>query len=224
MSVTRLVDHPKVEGRDTPLLLLAELREIDPLIELVYFGARDWRLGAVRGGQARDFRAEKGDHLFDQLERARAAGHKPSAKSFMLAHLLKQGFAQIAQYRDNGDPSGVVTCVVDMSGQHDYETTILHDFRERDFWWRKDQGEENVMRAAREASGVVQQEENNAKMRDYLATEGRDHYHRVMRGRIQSGFGGATNGKLVLPERPNLITGEALLAEMESLMAELATS
>lgn len=224
MPVARLVDHQNPESRETPLLLLAALRDIDPSIELVYFGARDWRLGAVRSGEARDYRAEQGDKLLDHLERARAAGHSPSPKNFMLAYLLKQGFAQIAQYRDHGDPAGLVHCVVDASGSYDYETTILHDFRERDFNWRRDQGEAVVMAAAEEASGLSQRREADAKMRDYLATDARDHYARHMRGRIMSGAAGVTggSGKLLLPDTPKLITGEEVMASIEDIMRELS--
>lgn len=220
MSVTRLVSHENPEARATPLLLLAALRDIDPTTELVYFGERDWRVGAVRNGEARDFRAKKGDQMLDALDRARAIGHKPSPKSFMLAHLLKQGFAQVAQYEDHGDPSGVVTC---KTGDHDsdYETTILEDFRQRDWWYRKDQGEAKLLEAAALSAGDPQQIEANAKMTDYLHTDGRDHYARTMRGRIQSGVGGVTGSKIHLPPQRKIITGEEVLDDIRQIMAEL---
>lgn len=203
-------------------MLLAALRDIDPTVELVYFGARDWRLGAVRvHGEARDFRAKKGDLIIDQLERARAEGMHPSPKSFMLAHLLKQGFAQIAQYIDQGDPSGVVLC-------DGHPTTILEDFRVRDWNFRRDQGEEVVMHNAAESGGRSRREAADARMRDYLHNDGRDHYNREVRGRVQMGVGGMTGGagKIITPGQfnPNgpLITRtEDVMQEIASIMSEL---
>ncbi len=223
MSVPRLVSHENPEGRATPLLLLAELREIDPTAELVYFGARDWRVGAVRlSGEARDFRAKKGDQMLDQLERARAEGLHPSPKSFMLGLLLRQGFAQIAQYYDHGDPAGVVT---DSDG---HETTILADFRMRDWNHRKDQGAEVVAHNAAESGGRTRRAEASRRLRDYLHNDGRDHYNREVRNRVQMGHGGMTggSGKLLTPGRfnPNgpIIAGpEQVMAGIAEIMAVL---
>lgn len=219
MSVPRLVVHENPEGRATPILLLADLRGIDPTAELVYFGARDWRLGAVRAeGPARDARAKRGARMLVELENARGLGHKVSPKSFLLGHLLKQGFAQIAQYFDCGDVSGTVK---DAWGA---ETTIVHDFRERDAHWRRDQGEAVVRAAAAEAS--TDKKADQGKVSHYLATEGRAHYRREVRGRLQFGYGGMTGGtgqKLVrgIHHKP-IITGRAVMEDIESIMAELA--
>lgn len=219
MSVARLVAHENPEGRATPILLLADLRSIDPTVELVYFGSRDWRLGAVRpDGPAREERAKRGERMLAELSNAKGMGYKVSPKSFMLGHLLKQGFAQIAQYFDFGDVSGTV------KDAWDNETTIIHDFRERDAHWRRDQGESVVRQAAAEASTNKPADER--ALSHYLATEGRAHYRREVRGRFQFGYGGMTGGtgqKLVRGVRHKpIITGREVMEDIESIMAELS--
>lgn len=225
MSVLRLVDHPiPPDGRETPLLLLADLRAIDPTVELVSFGGRDWRLGSVKSGQARDWRAFKADHMLDSLDRARAAGHHVSTKNYLLAHLLKQGFAQIAQYFDFGDPSGTVE---DYEGNH---TTILEDFRQRDFHYRQDQGEQVFRAAVARASDNANDAESRRKMADYMHADGRDHYNREVRGRVNFGYGGMSGGRgrLLVPGssfgRRKVITGEEAAQELLEIMAELNPS
>jgi hypothetical protein len=219
--IRRLVQHSSPDGRETPLLLLGALREIDPTVELAHFGGRDWRLGSVKSGQSLAWRAEKAAQMIDSLDRAKAAGHRINYKNYLLANLLRQGFAMIAQYFDFGDPSGTVQ---DSDGNH---TTIVEDFRERDFHYRRDQGEAVVREATAEAGGRSRDRESDRKFADYMHADGRDHYNREMRGRVQFGVGGMTggSGRLVGPgalsaHRP-IITGEEAAHELMQIMAEL---
>jgi hypothetical protein len=174
VTVRRLVQHDNPEGRETPLLLLADLRAIDQTIELVYFGARDWRLGSVRPN---DRRTKGGAHIL-KMEEARDAVHR-NPKNIMLGKLLLQGFSQIAQYHDQGDPSGVV---LDEDGQ---ETTILADFSARQAAWLQDGGESVAY-----------------EMDQYLAQDGREHYRRIVRGRSMFGPAGQTGGDRALIHTP----------------------
>lgn len=224
MSVPRLVHHPiPPDGRETPLLLLAELREIDPTVELVSFGGRDWRLGSVKSGQSRDWRAAKADQMRDSLDRAKSVGHHISPKNYYLVNLLTQGFAQIAQYFDFGDPSGTVE---DFEGN---PTTILEDFRQRDFFYRKDQGEQVFRESIARHSDGANDVESRRKMADYMHADGRDHYNREVRGRTTFGYGGMSGGRgrLLVPGssfgKRNIITGEEAAHELLQIMAELGS-
>lgn len=219
--IRRLVQHSSPDGRETPLLLLGALREIDPSVELCHFGGRDWRLGSVKEGKSRDWRAIKAAQMVDALDRAKSSGKKISPKNYLLAHLLKQGFAQIASYFDFGDPSGTVE---DADGNL---TTIVEDFRQRDAHYRRDQGEQVVHAAAVAAGEGAKKQEQDQKFADYMHADGRDHYNREVRGRVQFGVGGMTGGRgrLLVPGAPDarkhIITPEEALHELATIMAEL---
>lgn len=188
----RLVTHQNPEGKETPVLLLSELREIDPTVELVYAGTRVWWLGAVSDNAERRTRAE---HMIAQIEALQR--EQQSARTLMLAKLNLQGFALVEAYHGN-DASGTVTV---NPGPDAYETTIVNDFRWRDAEWRRDQGSSHVKQRVLETMREPERKEHDAKMREYLVTDGRDQYRRIVRGRSSFGYGGMTGGAnaLILP-------------------------
>lgn len=209
--------HENPEGRLTPVLLLAELRVIDPLIELVYFGGRDWRLGAVRPTQRR-WRA--GQVILAQ--QADLPDRHRNPKNIMLGRLYAQGFAQIAQYTDFGDPSGEVLDV-----DLDERCTILGNFQRRDHNARSNP-EETFTAALDEAGGASRKQEAEAKFHDVLGNDVRGHYRREMQGRTSFGYGGQTGGRgahIITPGASMagpILTGRQAAAAMEEMMHQMA--
>lgn len=178
----RLVTVTNADGIDTPPDLLAQLRAIDPAIELVYAGEGWWWLGAVRPSRVR---YRDGAHIL-QVERARGAQANP--RNILLGRLAMEGFAMIEKYRTlAGDPAGPVET---SSGYH---TTIVEDLRWRDAEWRRDQGATRFQAQLDADQKVEQKAESRARMIDYLRTEGRAHYRRE-RGRLVAGPAGVTGG------------------------------
>jgi hypothetical protein len=198
MSIARLVRFESPGAVDTPLLLLAELREIDPTVELMYAGDGRWWLGAVSDNHERRRRAEIMIAQITALEKQRQA-----ARTLMLAHLNLQGFALIETYHGR-DPRG--TMLVN-PGPDEYRCTIVEDFRERDAAWRKDQGKAKFTERLLASMKEPERLEGEARMKEYLATDGRDHYRREMRNRITVGGGAdyaqaydASQSVLILPD------------------------
>lgn len=181
--VQRLVQHQNPEAVETPLLLLAALREIDDTVELVYFGESRWRLGAVR---RTDERQRRGQLILAQQESLDEVKRNP--RNIWLGQLLLQGFAQIEEYIGR-DPAGVVLV---NPGPQEYRCTILEDFRERDAAWRRDQGETVFQERLTAASSEERQRVADLNFKQYLATDGREHYRREMRNRVSFGAGGVT--------------------------------
>lgn len=197
----RLVVHFNPEARETPLLLLASLREIDAGAELVYVGDRQWWLGCVTPNEPR---ASSGLRIEAQLKALSVADQqRPSIiRNFMLAKLLQQGFARIEAYHDLGDVSGEVLC---RYGQPDeYRCTIVEDFRERDFHFKQDRGASVMQGKLDDMMGVGREDEARAEFNQYLQTDGRAQYRREMRGKVTFGHGGMSGGTgsgLIIPGR-----------------------
>lgn len=187
----RLVHHTNPEARVTPLILLASLRDIDPLVELVYAGERIWWLGAVRPNEVR---AKKGQFILDQMLALDNHHHeRPTiARNIMLGKLAIQGFALIERYDDHGDPAGRVTVAAGTPSE--YDCNMVEDFRERDAAWRRDGGERNAQAKLDHALGKHIEAEAQAQFDQYLAADGRDHYRREVRNRVQFGYAGQTGG------------------------------
>lgn len=223
MPVPRLVVHENPEGRSTPNDLLERLRQIDSTVELVYFGARDWRLGAVRPN---DHRFEAGCRILAFEARRPVAERNP--KNVYLALLLRQGFAQIRQYFDFGDPSGVV---VDADGE---TTTIVRQFQAicaADLAPEAER-EANVAAGLAEAGGASRKKAADEQLRGWLANDGRGHWRREMKGKVSFGHGGMTGGSgrsliytpgTYTPSGP-ILTGPAAAEAMAGYLAELASS
>lgn len=193
-------DYSPPETRATPPFLLAALREIDPRAELLYAGEARWWLGVHDPNDERTARATNLMRSLERIERSR----RVATRTMLLASLNMQGFALIETYVGT-DPAGTVLV---NPGPDEYHTTILEDFRWRDAEWRKDQGSAIVKERFLDTIGETQRREHEAMMKDYLANDGRQHYRRFMRGRVQVGYGSSsplmqTNGisPLILPER-----------------------
>lgn len=212
----RLVTHENPEGRQTPLLLLAELRVLEPLIELVYFGGNDWRLGAVRP-TTRRWRA--GQIILAQ--QADLPDRHRNPKNIMLGRLYVQGFAQIAQYTDFGDPSGEV-----LDADLDERCTILANFTRRDHNART-APEETFQAGLDEAGGASRKAEAEARFHDTLGNDVRGHYRREMHGHTSFGYGGQTGGRgkhIITPAgmAGPILTGRQAADAMEEMMHAMA--
>lgn len=214
--VPRLVVHENPEGRTTPLLLLASLRELDSTVELVYFGARDWRLGAVR---PTPLRLRAGAAIL-QNEEARSPRER-NPKNLLLGALYKQGFAQIAKYTEvaGGDISGTV---ITETEEH---TTVFAHFERIQHAWNADQGEQEVRAAVEANSPNARKQSSKKQFNDYMATEGRAHYARETKGRVTFGHGGMTGQGSALLHRGTyakpIITGDEVLHDLQQIMADL---
>lgn len=186
----RLVTIENAEARPTPVILLGMLREIDPLVDLVYAGERRWWLGGVR---ANDERAAKGRNILKQMAMldTHVLDQPHIARYIMLGQLALQGFAIIETYFGT-DPAGTVT--VAEGTPNSYECSMVEDFRERQQAFERDGGEENALRKIRLMLGDQEHAAAEAELRAYLATDGRDHYRREVRNRVQFGHGGMTGG------------------------------
>ncbi|MBA3645298.1 MAG: hypothetical protein H0W63_03900 [Gemmatimonadaceae bacterium] len=175
--------------------LLASLRDLDPTIELVHFGEGDWRLGAVR---LTPQRVKAGAAILYQQE---MIGAKASPKHILLGKLLQQGFAQIAQYQvpEGQDVEGTVICQTGKA-ETDYRCTILEDFRARDHAFRND-AERAFAARLDETNDEPARREQEARQAEYLRTDGRDHYRRIMRDRKVFGHGGtaAAASHIIIP-------------------------
>jgi hypothetical protein len=190
----RLVEHQNPEGRETPMLLLADLRQIDATMEIVYAGERVWWVGRVTRN---DVREERGRLMLGQLEALDDyLKDRPSvARSILYGKLLIQGFARIEMYTDCGDPSWTVQ-VEWFNGHRSewYHTTILDDIRERCQAFERDGGEAAFQRRLRETDGTATKEASDANIKEYLVNDGLAHYRREVRNRVTFGYGGMTGG------------------------------
>jgi hypothetical protein len=131
-----------------------------------------------------------------RIKAAELARDVPNEDNLLLAGLLMQGFARVEEYHCLGDPA--LGNVTDSQG---HPCSIVEDFRERDAAWRRDQADGIVKRKL--AMSDVERAEHDARLRDYLLNDGRDHYRREVRNRVTFGAGGMTGGSgrssLILP-------------------------
>src|SRR5690606_35388912 len=101
--------------RDPPEHVLAGLRQIDLRADLHYAGEGCWVLGVATGVVTSTVRATAMKIL--QRESSKL---KPNGSNIRLADAMLRGFREIARYQVQGSP----------------DSSIVHDFRERDWWWR----------------------------------------------------------------------------------------
>jgi hypothetical protein len=189
MSTRRLVHYDNPEGVVTPLFFLDQLRQHigDEQVELVYAGERRWWTGGVRPNTERQKKGEailRHQHSLDR--------HLRNPRSLLLAQLAIQGFAVICTYH-GADPMGTVVVDPDIPDNR-YETTILADMHFRQAEWRRDGGQAHFDARRQFASGDHKADAAAARHKDYLDTDGRDQYRRLVRGRIVAGAGGITGG------------------------------
>jgi hypothetical protein len=85
--------------REPPPELLRDLREIDPTVDLHYFGSGKWVLGAVRPNAARRQIAGK------MLMQRRRHGFRNLARR-LIPELGVQGFGYIGEWVIQGEPDG----------------------------------------------------------------------------------------------------------------------
>jgi hypothetical protein len=170
------------EGRYPPPLLLAALKSIDPRAELFHAGGGHWWLGVVIPNEHR----EQQGRVILKFEKER--GNQANPRNILLGHLLVEGFARINGYEVAGDPSETV------KAYDGYYCSILEDFRERDYWWNKDGGKQAVAAKLDESANGPAKRESEAAMLEYTITDGRAHYNREVKNRVQFGHGGMTGG------------------------------
>lgn len=171
---------------DAPGDLLARLREIDPTVELLYAGhdphsgEHVWWLGSVKShGEAHDARRGVGIRMLANEERRT----HPNPFNVKLAKLSLQGFAMIERYTTKkGPPDGD-----DVKDGQGFSCSIVEDFAERDWNYRRDQGE-SAIEHKMGAQGRARAESNRV-LRDKLHTDGRDEFARTLRQRRVFGYG-----------------------------------
>lgn len=194
----RLVEHTNPEGVATPLLLLADLRGIDPLIELVYVGDQLWWIGRV---SPNDVQRDKGLVVLQQLDLAERENPEYArtlsfGRNRMLGQLVLQGFSRILQVRAPGDVSGTVFVEwVDpaSNGQvSEYETTIFREIRERYWHFNADGGKAIVEQRMALTDPETLRRFQKEQIDNYLKNEGLSLYRREFRNRVQVGYGGTT--------------------------------
>ena len=188
----RLVQFDNAEARPTPLLLLADLRMIDPEVELVYVGEGRWWVLSYRPN---DERTRKGKLILQQMEALQVMDqqHPTIQRHTALAKLLIQGFARVVEYWAAGDPSGV--CTILRGDADEYQQLMVEDFRERDFVFRSEERRKAAeARMIAQVTGAEEKAESDANFRDYILNDGRAHWHRQIRNRVQFGYGGVTGG------------------------------
>ena len=217
----RLIHFENAEARPTPLILLGELQAIDPDTELLYFGAGDWRLGVVRREGLDQFRAKAA------RIRAVAESHAPrkrNPKTLMLADAIQQGFVQIVQYHGT-DPTGEVVVAQGVPGC-EYRTSIVEDWRWRTNQMLADGGQAVFKERLRHTDGTARREAKAAETEEWLHTDGRDKYNRVVKDRKVFGSAGMTGGvdgamkDLALAERRLVLPGEDTFDEVLAMVAE----
>jgi len=165
MAVKRLITF--AGERPTPDALLAQLREIDPLLELICVGKR-WWLGSVQDNK---YRREIGEFI-KKVELGRDV---PNVENLLLADLSFEGFALIETYEPlAGDPAGPCK---DASGNI---VTIVEDMRERDYHWKLDQGKQ-VFWEKFTGREQKRQAENDRILRDKMLTDGRAAWRKARR-------------------------------------------
>lgn len=184
---------PIVEGQECPPELLSRLREIDETAELIHFGGGDWRLGAVN---LTDVRTKDGGLMLKTMQDQKDhRAIEPDPRNVLLARLVMQGFAQIERYTAT---MGISNTVTDSEGT---PCTVLEDFRARDHAWRKDQGESVFQKRLIATTGEADRAAHDEEMREFIRTDGRSHYRREIRNRVQFGASGMTGGggRIILP-------------------------
>ncbi len=133
-------NHIDIPGRrEARWELLADLREIDPTVDLHYVGEGYWVLGSVRPNRLR----------YEQAGALLKEGHDRSTWMRRLWELALHGFSHIGTYRIYGDP----------------DSRIVHDLRERDWLYRNDR-EATINRKLDEADGTA---ETERRINDTLA-------------------------------------------------------
>ena len=180
--MTSLLRTPPAEGREPSPLLVAALRGIDSRAELIHVGEGHWWLGVV---QPNDHRTQQGRVILGFEEKR---GIRANPRNIILGTLLMEGYGRINGYIVEGDPAGTVT---------DYDgnvTTILEDFRERDYWWNKDGGKAKVQERLDASAGEPERLEAKAASLEYAINDGRSHYRREMKNRVSFGYGGMSGG------------------------------
>lgn len=127
----RLVDYPG--DRPPPEHLLRGLREIDPVAEMVYIGHGDWLVGRVQPNNERYV-------LGAYAARLELSHPNPNLEALRDAQLQMQGFAAVATWHFEGEPTSIV----------------VEDFRRR--CWIYDRSREAAIREAVRASAGVDAE------------------------------------------------------------------
>lgn len=177
----RLITVPGVGGREPPPDLLRQLREIDAAAELFHVGEGVWWLGCVL---LTEQRVKDGANILYNEEKR----DFPNPRNVLLGKLAQQGFARIQAYTEiGGGPDGPV---------HDEEktaTSIVEDFRARDWAWKNDP--ETAFKRRLAASDLNSERvEKEGQLLEWLRTDGRAMYRREIRHRVSFGPGGVTSG------------------------------
>ncbi len=150
-------NHIRIPGRrEARWQLLADLREIDPTVDLHYLGEGVWALGAVRWNRNR----------YEQAGRILRDGHDRSTWMRRQWELALYGFARINSYRIQGEP----------------DTRILNDLRVRD-WRYRHQANQTFEQALARADGTAESDAREKMALNEMESRLVDSYGNFFRGR-----------------------------------------
>jgi len=170
-TVRRLVHHEA--EKEAPDGLLLRLREIDPTLEVVYFGDGWWWVGSVRPNA---HRRRIGEIILAAEERRSPANQH----NVLLGRLALQGFAFICRYRAEG---GLETdTVVSEDGAH---VSLVQDIRDRHNAAIEDAERGEEVFRLRLNHHQRQVEANRARHQDLLV-EGVDAFRSTLRPKLIS--------------------------------------
>ena len=150
-------NHIPIPGlRECRWQLLADLREIDPTVDLHYLGEGIWVLGAVKPNQWR----------YDTAGGVLRGGHDRSTWMRRTWELGLHGFTRINNYLIQGEP----------------DSRIVHDLRVRDWHYRHNR-ERVFDEALARADGSWETEARQKMMLDEVESRLADSYGYFFKGR-----------------------------------------
>lgn len=150
-------NHVRIAGqRECSWQLLADLREIDPTVDLHYLGNGVWVLGSVRPNK----------HRYVQAGRLLRDGHDRSTWMRRLWELTIYGFARVGVYQIQGEA----------------DSRIVTDFRQKDWRYRHER-EVAFDEAMADADGTNELEWRKKLMLDDMEARTHDSWANFFRGR-----------------------------------------
>lgn len=178
------VDYRPPGGRVCPPEVVAQLREIDPLAEIVYRGNGWWVLGTVKPDRIRYLQAVRALGAYYSLLTRANRGEITLNRKFKAELRLRlgkkllqlQGWREVTAFRQAVPDSGIVEV-----------------FRASDWLWRH-RFREVEREKEREAEGTVALEKRRAVFESYMDQEHRSIHRHVFRkahGILQPGMPGS---------------------------------
>lgn len=105
-----MIDHPF--SREAPPELVRRLRDVDPTLRILYWGQGRWRVGRVRPTIERTV---AGTRMLRDLFSYALQGRVDEEhwyRNLRWSHLIREGFAPLAEYRIQGEPTAAIALSV----------------------------------------------------------------------------------------------------------------